>query len=192
MRVNFIRSLLERDPEQAQDELDKVEQLARDTSKEIRGMLFTLRPLVLETEGLAAAIETVINRIEETDGLPIRMLGEDAAELLDEKAQSVVFSIVEEALGNARKYSEATQVQVRFWREGDLFVAQIEDNGVGFDVESVNDNYSSRGSLGLVNMHERAERVDGSVRIESQSGKGTRVTLVVPLDHGLTTGKRRG
>lgn len=192
MRVNFIRSLLERDPEQAQDELDKVEQLARDTSKEIRGMLFTLRPLVLETEGLAAAIETVINRIEETDGLPIRMLGEDAAELLDEKAQSVVFSIVEEALGNARKYSEATQVQVRFWREGDLFVAQIEDNGVGFDVESVNDNYSSRGSLGLVNMHERAERVDGSVRIESQSGKGTRVTLVVPLDHGLTKGKRRG
>ena len=119
------------------------------------------------------------------------MIGEEAAELLDDHAKSVVFSIVEEALGNARKYSEATQVQVRFWREADLFVAQIEDNGIGFDVQDVNDNYSSRGSLGMVNMRERAERVDGSVRIESEPGEGTRVTLVVPLDQGYQRNSRR-
>lgn len=185
MRVNFIRSILKRSPEQAIEELEKVEQLARETSDEIRGMLFTLRPLVLETEGLAAAILTVTDRLRKNHSLPVRFEGAEASDLLDEHAQSVVFSIVEEALSNARKYSEASQVEVRFWRERDLFVAEVRDDGVGFNVKSITDNYSARGSLGMVNMRERAERVDGSLRINSEEGKGTSVTLVVPLDrHG--------
>ncbi len=185
MRVNFIRSLVSRDPEQAIVELEKVERLARQTSQEIRGMLFTLRPLVLETEGLAAAIETVIERIHHAHQLPIRFIGGEAGDLIDEQAQSIVFSVVEEALSNARKYSEASRVEVRLWREDDLFVAQVKDDGVGFDIQSVNSSYSTRGSLGMVNMRERAERIDGSLRVESSPGKGTRVTLVVPLDkHG--------
>ncbi len=185
MRVNFIRSLISRDPDQAIAELDKVERLARHTSQEIRGMLFTLRPLVLETEGLTAAIETVIDRIKQAHQLPIRLVGGEAGDLLDEHAQIIVFSIVEEALSNARKYSEASNVEVRLWREDDLFVAQVKDDGVGFDIQSVNSSYSTRGSLGMVNMRERAERVDGSLRVESAPGKGTTVTLVVPLEkHG--------
>ncbi|MEZ4594702.1 MAG: histidine kinase [Chloroflexota bacterium] len=185
MRINFIRSLLARDPEQALGELEKVEELAKQTSKEIRGMLFTLRPLVLETQGLGAAIETVIARIKETDGLNIRLIGGEQGELLNEQAQSVVFSIVEEALGNARKYSRASKIQVRFWQEDNLFVALVQDNGVGFDVQAVNQDYSSRGSLGMVNMRERADRIDGSLRLDSSPGHGTSVTLVVPLDkHG--------
>lgn len=182
MRVNFIRSLISRDPQQAIAELDKVERLARQTSQDIRGMLFTLRPLVLETEGLAPAIEAVIARIHHAHQLPIRLIGGETGELLDEHAQSIVFSIVEEALSNARKYSEANLVEVRLWREEDLFVAQVKDDGVGFDLQSVNANYSSRGSLGMVNMHERAERVDGSLKVESAPGEGTTVMLVIPLE----------
>jgi signal transduction histidine kinase len=185
MRINFIRSLLARDPEQALNELEKVEDLAKQTSKDIRGMLFTLRPLVLETHGLSAAVETVLNRIRESDALNMELIGSENGELLNEPAQSVVFSIVEEALGNARKYSKAKLIQVRFWKEDDLFVAMVQDNGIGFDTQDVNQDYSSRGSLGMVNMRERAERIDGSLRLESAPGQGTTVTLVVPLDkHG--------
>jgi signal transduction histidine kinase len=185
MRVNFIRSLIPRDPAQAIVELEKVERLAHQTSHEIRSMLFTLRPLVLETDGLAAAVEAVIGRIEQAYDLPIRLVGGDSCDLLDDYAQSVVFSIVEEALSNARKYSDASEVEIRFWREDDLFVAQVEDDGVGFDIQSVNASYSTRGSLGMVNMQERADRVDGSLRIDSRPGRGTKVTLVVPLEkHG--------
>lgn len=185
MRINFIRSLLSRDPEQALSELEKVEELAKQTSKDIRGMLFTLRPLVLETQGLGPAVETVIKRLKETDNLNIQLVGGQQGELLNEQAQSVVFSIVEEALGNARKYAKASKIQVRFWQEDNLFVALIQDNGVGFDVQAVNHDYSSRGSLGMVNMRERADRIDGSLRLDSTPGHGTSVTLVVPLDkHG--------
>ncbi|MFQ5436770.1 MAG: histidine kinase [Anaerolineae bacterium] len=188
MRINFIRSLIARDPKKALAELQKVEDMAKNTSKEVRGMLFTLRPLVLETQGLSAAIETVMKRIRESDGLNLRLVGGENGELLDENAQSVVFSIVEEALGNARKYSKANLIEVRFWQEEKLFVAQVRDDGVGFDTSEVNRDYSSRGSLGMVNMRERAERIDGSLRLESMPGRGTTVTLVVPL---VKHGRRR-
>lgn len=181
MRLNFIRSLIKRDPEQALNEMAKVEELAREASRNIRGMLFTLRPLLLETEGLAAAIENVMQRHEELVGINMRLVGGEYSSLLNEQAQGVVFSIIEEALGNARKHSQAKTVEVRFWREDDLFVAQVTDDGIGFDVQSVNAGYNARGSLGLVNMRERAERIDGSVRIESVLDQGTTVTLVVPI-----------
>lgn len=181
MRVNFIRSLVTTNPQQAISELRKVEALIKQTSKDIRGMLFTLRPLVLEMQGLGPAIEIAMKRISDADGLQMRFTGGKYSELLDEHAQTVVFSIVEEALGNARKYAKANLVEVRFWQEEDLFVAQVRDDGVGFDTSDVNRDYSSRGSLGMVNMRERAERIDGSVRVESQTGQGTTVTLVVPL-----------
>lgn len=185
MRINFVRSLVTKDPKQSLQELEKVEELAKRTAKEIRGMLFTLRPLVLETQGLAAAIETVMGRIQETDGLSMRLIGGEFGDSLSESAQSVVFSIIEEALGNARKYANARVVEVRMWQEDNLFVARVQDDGVGFDTEDVNRDYSSRGSLGMVNMRERAERIDGSLRVESAPGRGTMVTLVVPLrKHG--------
>jgi signal transduction histidine kinase len=191
MRVNFIRSLVNRDPEQAIAELQKVEELAKETSKEIRGMLFTLRPLVLETQGLEAAIQTVVDRLIENDHLNIQFIGGQYSELLDDSAQSVVFSIVEEALGNARKYAKAKLVEVRFWQEGGLFVALVQDNGKGFDTKDVNRDYSSRGSLGMVNMRERADRIDGSLRVESTLNEGTKITLVVPLDkHGRRPGRK--
>lgn len=191
MRVNFIRSLISRDPEQAMMELQKVEELAKDTSKEIRGMLFTLRPLVLETQGLEAAIQTVVDRLIENDHLNIQFVGGHYSEILDDSAQSVVFSIVEEALGNARKYAKAKLIEVRFWQEESLFVALVQDNGVGFNTQDVNRDYSSRGSLGMVNMRERAERIDGSLRVESSLNKGTKITIVVPLDkHGRRLNKK--
>jgi signal transduction histidine kinase len=185
MRINFIRSLMAKDPRQAFIELKKVEELAKDTSREIRAMLFSLRPLVLETQGLSAAIEMAMNKIRESDGLTLRLVGGEYGDLLSDQAQGVVFYIIEEAMGNARKYSKANLIEVRLWQEDELFVARVQDDGVGFDIQAVNSNYSSRGSLGMVNMRERAERIDGSLKVESAPGKGTMITLVVPLDkHG--------
>lgn len=182
MRINFVRTLLKNDLDEAMSELEKVEDLAKATGHEIRGMLFTLRPLVLETQGLGAAIETVMERIRESDGIDMRMAGSEYGELLNPRAQGVIFYMVEEALGNAKKHSRASIVEVRFWQEGNLFVARIQDNGVGFDVDEVMDDYSSRGSLGMINLQERAESIDGSTKVESQSGKGTSITIIVPLD----------
>jgi signal transduction histidine kinase len=182
MRVNFARRLMERDPRAAADELFKIEELARRTTKEIRQMLFTLRPLALESQGLVSALEQLAGKMKETYNQAVRV--EAAAGVADDIEMGklgVLFSIAEEAVNNARKHARASDIRVRLWREGELLRMDVEDNGVGFDVAATESSYESRGSLGMVNLHERAELVSGLLRIHSRPGSGTSVSLTMPL-----------
>jgi signal transduction histidine kinase len=182
MRVNFARRLMERDPRAAADELFKIEELARRTTKEIRQMLFTLRPLALESQGLVSALEQLAGKMKETYNQAVRVEAADGvADDIEMGKLGVLFSIAEEAVNNARKHARASDVRVRLWREGELLRMDVDDNGVGFDVAATESSYESRGSLGMVNLHERAELVSGLLRIHSQPGRGTTVSLTMPL-----------
>src|SRR3970282_3665 len=183
MRVNFARRLIARDPKSASDELFKIEELARRTSKEIRQMLFTLRPLILESEGLLAALKDLSRKFEEIHHQKVHIDVDPQIEAAMEVGkQGVVFFLVEEAVNNARKNAKAEHIWVRLERTGALARLEIEDNGAGFDVSAVQDNYEQRGSLGMVNLHERAEMVNGALKIESAGGNGTRISVDIPSD----------
>jgi signal transduction histidine kinase len=181
MRLNFARLLLDRDPRRAKAELERLEDLAHRTVKEIRSMLFTLRPIILETEGLVPALNQYAQNLLQYDGLPMEVDPERYQDRLDIDAQGVVFAILEEAINNARKHAQASRLLVRLAVENDLFVAEVIDNGRGFDVEAITKSYGSRGSLGMINLRERADLIGGTINIESVPGKGTRVTLAVPV-----------
>ncbi|MBM4423315.1 MAG: GAF domain-containing sensor histidine kinase [Chloroflexi bacterium] len=183
MRANYIRRLLERDPKNATKELYKVEELARRTTKEIRHMLFTLRPLVLETQGLGAALESLADKMKENYNLNVIVEAQpEAAEKLDVHAQGVLFYIAEEAVGNARKHAEAEHIWVRIKLIApEICALEIHDDGVGFDVGAVTGSYETRGSLGMVNMRERTELVNGVLHLDSAPGRGTKITVLVPL-----------
>jgi signal transduction histidine kinase len=180
MRLNFARLLVERDPVRARAELERLEDLAHRTVKEIRSMLFTLRPIILETEGLVAAVQQYADNLQETDGLYVAVDAEHFVDCLDLEVQGVVFAILEEAINNARKHAQASRITVRLAVQGDLFVGQVTDNGIGFDVRAVENGYGTRGSLGLINLRERAELVGGTISLESAPGQGTRITLIIP------------
>jgi len=182
MRLNYARKLVTHDPTKVDGELSKIEDLARRTTKEIRHMLFTLRPLVLETQGLIAALEQSIQKVKETDSsIVIHLEAAPIENKLDLNTQGVIFYIIEEAVGNARKHAKCANIWVRLRLEPDAIIAEVQDDGEGFDVASVTKAYESRGSLGLVNMRERAELINGMLALDSQPGKGTLITLAVPL-----------
>lgn len=182
MRVNFARRLVQRDPNQAAEELFKIEELARRTTKEIRQMLFTLRPLVLESEGLIAGLHQLAEKMDENHEQSVVIEAEDdVADDLEMGKQGVIFFIVEEAVNNARKHAEAAHIWVRLHRKKDVLFLEIEDNGTGFDVERVQSNYEQRGSLGMVNLHERTELVNGIIKIDSRPGRGTKVNVTIPV-----------
>lgn len=182
MRVNFARRLVQRDPDQAADELFKIEELARRTTKEIRQMLFTLRPLVLESEGLVEALRQLAEKMEENHGQKVVIETKDnVTDDLEMGKQGVIFFIVEEAANNARKHAKASHIWVRMQRKGDLLHLEIEDDGSGFDLERVQANYDQRGSLGMVNLHERTELVNGIIKIDSKPGRGTKVKVIIPV-----------
>lgn len=182
MRVNFARRLMERDAKSAADELFKIEELARRTTKEIRQMLFTLRPLALESQGLISALEQLAGQVGETYQQDVIVEAEaSVADDMELGKQGVVFFIIEEAVNNARKHAQASHIWIRLRREGELLLVEVEDDGIGFDLGAIESNYEARGSLGMVNLRERTELVSGVIRIRSAAGKGTRIALTVPL-----------
>jgi signal transduction histidine kinase len=183
MRVSLARRMLEKDPNSASEELSRIEELARRTSKEIRHMLFTLRPLVLESQGLVAALKAMADKTKETYQQNVLIQVEE--KLLPELElgkQSVIFFIAEEAVNNARKHAQAPNIWVTLKSLGQgIALLEIVDDGVGFDVKAVNTAYDKRGSLGMINLRERAELVSGLLNIDSAPGKGTRVQVYIPL-----------
>jgi signal transduction histidine kinase len=182
MRANFVRRLLERDPKSAGEELFKMEDLARKTTKEIRHMLFTLRPLILESQGLTAALRQLAEKMHETHGQNVIVEAEPGVDdRLEMNHQGVLFYIIEEAVNNARKHAQAEHIWVRLKSNSDVLVVEVQDDGVGFNVGAVDSNYSRRGSLGMVNMRERAEMINGLIKIDSAESRGTRIFVYIPL-----------
>ncbi len=185
MRLNIARRMLEKDPKAAGEEIHKIEDLAHRTSKEIRHMLFTLRPLILESQGLNAAVKAMADKMRETYSQTVVVdINEQAQAQLDMGKQGVIFYIIEEAVSNARKHASAANIYVRL-RPVDqgVLALEIEDDGVGFDVAAVNRSYDKRSSssLGMVNLRERSELVNGLLNVESAPGKGTKVSVYLPL-----------
>ncbi len=193
MRANFARRLIERDVKAAADELFKIEDLARKATKEIRHMLFTLRPLVLESQGLVPALQSMAEKMRETYNQEVSISADpDVVSKLEMGKQGVIFYIAEEAVNNARKHAQAENIWIRIRDSGDgLALLEIEDNGVGFDPGSVGASYENRGSLGMVNMRERTELVNGVLQVESREGQGTRIRVLIPLNENAADRLRR-
>lgn len=183
MRINLTRRMFNRDTKAALDELIKIEELAHRTTKEIRHMLFTLRPLILESQGLKAALESMAEKMYETYSQNVAVnVDEQVIEELEMGKQGVIFYIVEEAVNNARKHAAAANIWVRLKPlEPGLAMLEIQDNGMGFDVNAIARTYDKRGSLGMINLRERTELVNGLLNIQSQPGKGTLIQVYIPL-----------
>jgi signal transduction histidine kinase len=182
MRLNFIKQLLKHnDIAKAQDEIVKVEDIAQKTTKEIRTMLFAMRPVVLETKGLVAALEGLAERLNATESFKVVVRNQGYNGNLPPEKEGVLFAIVEEAVGNAKKHARASEIKITVAIDKNIFLTEIKDNGVGFDVEKTRATYDQRSSLGMINLFERSEAIGGKCDIDSASGKGTTVHIAVPL-----------
>jgi len=181
MRLNFIKRLVQgEDTKKAYDELVKVEDIAQRTTQEIRTMLFAMRPVILETQGLIPALNQYAERLNDNEPFKVSIVNRGYTGQLNQEAEGVIFAIAEEAVGNAKKHSQASEIKITLDARDDALFVEIRDNGVGFDVETTQSTYDQRTSLGLINMDERAELVGGHCTIESAKGKGTAVGVEIP------------
>jgi signal transduction histidine kinase len=108
---------------------------------------------------------------------------------LNASVARTIFAIVQEAVNNAKKHASPQDVWLRLSCDGAWLQVMVEDNGKGFDVESVIRDYDRKGSIGVLSMRERAELIDGLLELKSETqapNSGTRVTLRVPLTDKTT------
>ncbi len=186
MRLDFIKKALTRDPSLVEEEMAQLIELGQRASHQMRTLLFRLRPLVLETQGLVPALETFLTRRQEEEAgttlhLEVRTGGgDDQLTRRDLKDEAAIFAIVQEAVNNALKHAQADNIWVRLVEQAGELMVMVQDDGMGFDAASVESNYEQRGSLGMVNMRERAELVGGRLTLRSAPGQGTEVMIRVP------------
>ncbi len=195
MRLSVIRRMVNQDPHEADSELEIIEEMARRTTKEIRHMLFTLRPLVLETEGLISSINAIAQKNKDTYQQNVVVdVDPTIAMQLESANQTVIFYIIEEAVTNARKHAQADAITIRLQptRASDIALLEIVDNGVGFDLDQVNSAYQNRGSLGMVNLRERSDLINGYLNVITSPGKGTRVQVYIPLTDAAVERMQKG
>lgn len=183
MSLEYAKRLSQQQPERLPDELESLHALTTSALREGRLLLFGLRPLLLETQGLAAALQSYVERLNqdaERRSGTVELLIEGELPRLAPTLERTIFAILQEAINNARKHAAATHIQVSIATQDGLLCFQVEDDGTGFDLATINSSYAQSGSLGLVNMRERAKLIDSELTLTSSPATGTCIVLCVP------------
>jgi signal transduction histidine kinase len=165
---------------QAEHYLSRLGETAQQALREMRLLIYELRPLTLQQEGLVGALRQRLETVERRARVETQLVVDAPLELPADVEQSL-YRIAQEALNNALKHSAATQVTIHVGLEGRILRLAVIDNGQGFDLESFKD----RTGIGLASMRERAESLGGRLLIDSTPGQGTCVEVLVPLSDDL-------
>ncbi len=161
-------------------DLDRLREKVLEAQRGLRELLFELRPVILEEQGLASAVLSLVERTSGTAGTRVVARDVTLQTRFAPEVEAAAFHVVREAISNAIKTGRATAVFVDLRDDAGALAAAVEDDGVGFDVGSTLATYSSRGSLGLLQMRESARQIGGRLVIDSSPGHGTRIRLQVP------------
>jgi PAS domain S-box-containing protein len=174
------RGLHKASPEEIKHWLERSENVSNQALKEMRLLLYNLRPAILEQDGLAGALkrrlEAVEGRVEIKTELEV-----DEDLKLPPHIEQELYGIAQEALNNVLKYAEATKVVVRLCRKPGGVELEIMDNGNGFNLQAMAEN----GGQGIVNMQERARNLGSSLGLQSNPGQGTSIKVYVKIPQGF-------
>jgi signal transduction histidine kinase len=163
------------DPQRARQQITVLYETANSALKEMRTLIFELRPANLEQEGLAMVLSKHAKLVGDRYGIAVRLevKGQRRLQLHIEKA---LFRIAQEALNNIVKHANASEATIVLSTQDDTAVLKIEDNGIGLTAGLVKPN-----TLGLTSMRERVEQLGGTFKIgPNPSGQGTQVRVEVP------------
>jgi signal transduction histidine kinase len=154
--------------------LDTVKKLAEQSLQSVRNRALLLRPSMLDDFGLVPALRWQTREASRRTGTIIELAAEETADELPDDYKTCVYRVVQEALNNVLKHSDAQSVQIVVRQEKDRLLLSIQDDGKGFDVRH------TRG-LGLVGMEERVRHLGGVFVIQSKPGQGTHLRVDLPL-----------
>jgi signal transduction histidine kinase len=173
-------NLLERDPSKARERLERANELAQGALAEMRALIFQLRPMTLQEEGLLSALKKHLNALHSRHGRVVELQVTGAARRLPMPVEDAAFGIIQESLNNVIKHANASRAQVRLDFEANVLVISTVDFGDGFDPTATRQS----GKLGMSSMRERAEAVGGRLVVDSAPGRGTQVNADLPLHAG--------
>src|SRR5258708_5209662 len=174
-----------------QDQVGQIEGLLNQVEKHLRRYSHELRPTILDDLGWVPAIRFLAEGVSDRAGLPIHINATFSGRLPG-PGETALYRTVQERLTNAVKHPKTRNIWIRAWKERDALWCSIGDDGAGFDAAPVQTKPSRKG-LGLIAMQERMSAIGGTLRVESCPGRGTELSVRVPLEVGhANTSRARG
>ncbi len=155
--------------------------VVEDALQRVRELSLELRPTLLDDLGLAAALRWYAARYMKRSGIFTDIVGDTEIGRISHEVETACFRIIQEALTNTARHAHATRAVIYIKRTNEKLCVAVRDNGVGFEADRLLKEMPSAAALGLHGMRERASAVNGVVQIKSDPGKGTKVTVHVPL-----------
>ncbi len=171
VELEGLRTILRRDPDQASALLDHSLQAIREGLTETRRALQELRAKPLEDLGLALAVRSLAESYASRAGFQIELSLDNDLDDTPDEVQQCIYRIAQEAMANIAEHAQAKSAQVALKHETGQLKLIVQDDGCGFDP----DDPDTEQRYGLLGMRERAEMIGGTLSVESQAGKGTRV-----------------
>ena len=187
--IEYVERVADRSTDQraARVELRKLKESLRDSLESVRAMIYELRPPTLSELGLAVAMRTYAADFEARYGVRVdATLGSADTGLLPQQ-ELAIYRVMQEALQNVHKHSQASSVRLEWLREPARWVLRCTDDGIGFDLVKA---ARRKRSVGLLSMRERAELIGGSLQVQSAPEQGTVVTLLLPMTKEALTRAR--
>ncbi|MCQ3939043.1 MAG: sensor histidine kinase [Chloroflexi bacterium] len=175
LQTEIAMRLLDVDPAQAKDELGNLKMSAMGTFQKVRSFIFELRPMMLDDLGLIPTLRKYADAFKEQTGLEVSVTITGTERRLEPYLEVMIFRAVQELLGNTARHSQATMVKVHLDLGNDFLRVSVDDNGKGFDPESLKES----SNLGLKLIRERAEMLGGNFEIDSAVGSGARISFTV-------------
>lgn len=174
LRTELCQRLLDLDPTRLGGELIQLERMVKESTSDLRKIIFNLRPFALDDLGLVPALWKMFERLRQDDGFQVEFVIHGDERRFDGTREVAIYRIIQEALNNAHKHAEVNNavVKMEFLNKG--LRIQIKDQGCGFNQEHIPED-----GHGLITMRERAELIGGKLSIYSKARTGTIVELVL-------------
>ncbi len=180
LQVQWLKH--ETDPERLGATAQGVEGILREAIDACRSLAVDLSPPVLHEAGLSAALSWLATRMRERHQFAVQVLSDSSAEPRSEELRFLLYECARELLFNAVKHSGAAQVEATLMRNADGRIElTVSDQGRGFDGELLQNRRPDEATFGLFSIQQRLAHVGGHMAIETAPGRGTRITLNVPL-----------
>lgn len=175
LQTEIAMRLLDIDPAQAKEELANLKASAMGTFQKVRGFIFELRPMMLDDLGLVPTLRKYADSFKEQSGMDVSVTVSGSERRLEPYLEVMLFRAAQELLGNAARHSQATLVKVHLDLGTDFIRISVDDNGRGFDPETLKES----NSLGLKLIRERSEMLGGKFEIDSALGSGAKISFTV-------------
>jgi len=177
----IVSSQKPRLPQRFKDDLEDIRTQAIEVLEGLRRYAQELRPRILDDIGLVAALEWMAENLVKDYGIETKVRVAGVEQSLPDEAQLLLFRIVQEALSNIRRHANAPRAWITMEFHDDKLSLIVKDNGKGFEIPQRIGDLASIGKLGLAGMQERSRLLGANLEIKSAPGKGTIITVEVPI-----------